>query len=77
MVKQKTEIRKQVLAARLGLGREEVIRSSRIILEKAEKYLDLADGSVSLCVLPERSGHYEINKGLPVTEAKNCFTACL
>ena len=42
MVKQKTEIRKQVLAARLGLGREEVIRSSRIILEKAEKYLDLA-----------------------------------
>ena len=42
MVKQKTEIRKQVLAARRGLGREEVIRSSRIILEKAEKYLDLA-----------------------------------
>ena len=34
MVKQKTEIRKQVLAARRGLGREEVIRSSRIILEK-------------------------------------------
>lgn len=42
MVKQKAEIRKQVLAARRGLGREEVIRSSRIILEKAEKYLDLA-----------------------------------